>query len=161
MRWHKLAKIWDITTWRSMSHHHHHHRFKPLSIPVLDVGLSIPFPWQFVWAILLPSNRSPEVIDFIPPSLRGCTSSSTTIHGSPVCYLRCLSTVLNASYVTGLSQFSGFNDVHDVTNHGFRPYPLVCPIVVPGHTNHCPSIFLWAAASRCSKALDIVQASDA
>ena len=118
--------------------HHHHHHIKPLSIHLLDEGLSIPFPWQFVLGIPLPSNRSPEVIYFIPPSLPGSIPWSATIHASPVCYLACPSIVLNVNYVTSPSPFSCFNDVHDVTNLGFVPYPLVCPMMLPGHTNHCP-----------------------
>ena len=124
---------------RKFKHHqHHHHHIKPLSIHLLDEGLSTVLPWQSVLGILLLCNTSPEVINFIPPSLRGPTSWLTTIHESPLCYLECPSIVLNASNVTGPSPFSGFNDVHDVTNLCFAPYLLVCPMIFPGHINHCP-----------------------
>ena len=35
-----------------------------------------------------------------------------------------------------LSTFSGFNDVRDVTKLSIAPYPLVCPVILLGHTNH-------------------------
>ena len=124
---------------RRKSHHHHHHHVKPLWIHLLDEGLSTVLP-----------SQSFLVIDFIPPSLRGSTSWSTTIHGSPVCYLECPSIVFKASYATGPSPFSGFKDVYDVTKLGFAPYPLVCPMILPGHTNHCP---LHITLSSCKAPL--------
>ena len=96
--------------------------------------------------IELPCNASPEVIYFIPPSLWGSTFWSATIHGPPVCYLGCPSIVSKSTYVTSPSPFFGFNDVRDVTNLGFDPYPLVCPMILPGHTNHCP---LHISLSSC------------
>ena len=141
--------------------HHHHHHIEPLSIHLLDEDLSIAFPWQSVLGILLPCTRSPDVIDVIPLSPWGSTSWSTTIHLSLVCYLKCPSTVLNASYMTCQSLFSDFDDMHDVTNFCFVPYPLSHPMILPRHTNHCLSIFLWAAARCFFKALINVKVSDA
>ena len=56
-------RVHNINTTLRMQHRHHH--IKPLSIHLLDEGLSIPFPRQSVLDILLPCNRSAEVIYFI------------------------------------------------------------------------------------------------
>ena len=109
-----------------MSKHHHHHHIIILSCCQSNC-------WAFCFHVNISRNHR-----FIPPSVWVSASRLTTIYGSPVCYLACPSIVLKASYVTGQSPFSGFNDVHDVTNLGFAPYRLLCPMILPGHTNHCP-----------------------
>ena len=138
--------------YRKLTNHHiRHHHIKPFSIHLLDEGLSIFFPSQSVLGILFSCSRSPEVIDFIPPSLQRSTSWLTTIHGSPICYLGCPCIVLKASHEISPSSFSGFDDVHNVTNLGFAPYPLVCPMICQDTLKPLPFLLsLFISYSTCT-----------